>query len=371
MKRTDLAEDRGRVFSRWRILKPADVPALDDRVIDVAVLDMNKGWPNLGHDLIVRAVGEVAQDLGPLLEAGGLLIRVLSYDVRASLMIPEAPGRRHQVYLGTGGPGHIDPHLNDGVTPGTQGICEDASWEAPLFRLFDGIRAQEQAALLAVCHTYGVLCRWAGAARPALRGQEKGGKRAGVSRNVLTEDGCRHPWFSRFAAQLSDGRHFSVLDNRLYDLIRENGATLPAGVTAIAYESAGPDREVSDAITMLEFAPDSAGIMPRMFAVNHHPEVRDRKGQIRILRQKLSRGEVSMDWYDERVRTLREGFSSPDVEGSLQLTSQYTFLAPLRFHLYRQVRLRAASLGRKVDLHEDQALRPPVGMQDKKSNIPL
>jgi hypothetical protein len=41
------------------------------------------------------------------------------------------------------------------------------------------------------------------------------------------------------------------------------------------------------------------------------------------------------------------------------LTSQYTFLAPLRFHIYRCVRMKAAELGYLADLHEEQVLRLP------------
>ena len=37
-----------------------------------------------------------------------------------------------------------------------------------------------------------------------------------------------------------------------------------------------------------------------------------------------------------------------------ELTSNYTLLTPLRFHLWRQVRRRAESLGYAVDLHEDR-----------------
>ena len=40
----------------------------------------------------------------------------------------------------------------------------------------------------------------------------------------------------------------------------------------------------------------------------------------------------------------------------LRLTSDYTLLGPLRFHLYRQVRRRAEALGLDVDLHEDEIL---------------
>ena len=107
-----------------RVEHAADVPAADPRTLDVAVLDMNHGWPNLGHDSLVHAVQDAACDVLPALEAGGLSVRVLSFDVRRGGVVPEPPPR-YALYVGTGGPGHLDPHLNDGVSAGSQGLVED------------------------------------------------------------------------------------------------------------------------------------------------------------------------------------------------------------------------------------------------------
>jgi hypothetical protein len=38
------------------------------------------------------------------------------------------------------------------------------------------------------------------------------------------------------------------------------------------------------------------------------------------------------------------------------VTSDYTLLGPLRFHLYRQVRRRAEALGLATGVHEDQVV---------------
>src|SRR4029079_7982629 len=108
--------------------------------------------------------------------------------------------------LGTGGPGHLDPRRNDGIAPSAQGITEDPSWEEPLFRLFDCIQARPEAALLAVCHSFGILCRWSGVARPVLRGLEKGGKSVGILDNLLTPEALEHPWFPLFSEQLHEHR---------------------------------------------------------------------------------------------------------------------------------------------------------------------
>jgi hypothetical protein len=101
--------------------------------------------------------------------------------------------------------------------------------------------------------------------------------------------------------------------------------------------------------------------MPRVFGVNHHPEIIvDRAGQAAILEQKLDRGEVTEQWAAERREILNRGDRDEAAERSLQLTSDYTLLRPLRFHLQRQVRLRAESLGFAVDLDENRIALGPV-----------
>lgn len=349
------------VFRYFRVEKPEDIPAVDPKAIDVAVLDMNHGWPNLGHDSIVHAVLDASCDLLSLFEASGLHVRVLSYDVRRSAMIPEAPGGRFAVYLGTGGPGDLDPRHNDGVSIGAQGVLEDSRWEEPLFDLYDRIRSDENAALLAVCHSFGVLCRWSGAARASLRGDEKGGKSTGVLENMLTGEAQAHPWFQRFAESLPEARRLRVVENRLYDLLPLAKA-FPAGILPIGYETLGVGGPRGDAVTMLEFARDREGVMPRVFGVNHHPEIVDRGRQMMILQQKRERGEVSAEWYAERLDIMTRTYPDENSDQRLHLTSDYTLLGPLRFHLHRAVRLRAESLGFETDVHEHQVLERGRGV---------
>ena len=340
-------------FEYVRVERPEDLPPADPRVVDVAILDMNHGWPNLGHDGLVHSLLDMSCQLLPLAEETGVRVRALSFDVRRTGMIPEAPGGRFSLYVGTGGPGHLDPYENDGVSEFSQGIHEDPSWQAPLYRLFDRIVADECAALLAVCHTFGVLCHWSGAARPFLRGPEKGGKSAGVLENMLDPEAAEHPWFRRFGAELTGGKRLRILDNRLFDLIPQNGS-FPSGTLPIGWETLGVGGPRGDAITMLEFARDPGGVMPRVFGVNHHPEVVDRERQLLIVEQKLERGEVSAQWVAERREALTRTFPDEDSEQRLQRTSDYTLRQPLRFHLWRQVRQRAESLGFTPSLHEDR-----------------
>src|SRR5262245_33982026 len=93
-----------------RIERANDLPAEEAATVDVALLDMHHGWPNLGHDAIVYGIQNIVCDLTPSMRAAGVRVRVLSYDVRRGHQIPESP-ERHQIYVGTGGPGHLDPRL--------------------------------------------------------------------------------------------------------------------------------------------------------------------------------------------------------------------------------------------------------------------
>jgi hypothetical protein len=342
------------VFRYHRVERAEDVPPQDPLAVDVAVLDMNHGWPNLGHDSIVHAVLDAGCDLQDVLVRTGLYVRAISYDVRRSAVVPEPPGGRFALYVGTGGPGHLDPRRNDGRAEGSQGIEEDPSWEKTVFRLFDAIMADESAALLGVCHSFGVMCRWSGAADEKLRGPEKG-KSTGLLENVLTPEARRHPWFRRLSEELPDGRRLRVMENRLFDLLPP-ATGLPAFVTPLGYETRGVGGPQGDALTMLEFARDRAGILPRVLAVNHHPEIVDRFRQTMILNRKRDRGEVTNEWYQERLEALTRTYPDENSDQRLHVTSDYTLLGPLRFHLWRQVRLRAEARGLPVAVHEDQLL---------------
>jgi hypothetical protein len=102
----------------------------------------------------------------------------------------------------------------------------------------------------------------------------------------------------------------------------------------------------------MEVARDPNGVMPRIFGVNHHPEIVNRPRQLMILKKRMERGAVSAHWYAERARALTETIGAARGDQWLHLTSSFVFFGPLRFHLYKQIRLRAAALGRSVAVDE-------------------
>lgn len=303
-----------------------DVPPPRKDRVDVALLDMNHNWPNVGHDALVHLVLELAEERREELASLGAKVRLVSYDVRRAQAIPEPPNGRYQIYIGTGGPGHLDPRLNDGVSEFSQGVAESAEWEKPLFELFDDILASPTAAMFAVCHSFGLVCRWSGIARPELRAE----KSSGMPLNRLSREAMRHPWFEQFARELPDRQHFRVVDNRLFDLILESaGKSVP-----LAFEAEG-----SPALTMIELARDPGGTMPRFFGMNHHPEIVDREHIMQVLDEKRAHGEVSEQWYAERATTMRDLFRGEEERQS-RLTSHFTLMEPLRFHLDRVIEER-------------------------------
>jgi hypothetical protein len=340
-------------FRFARVERGDQPPPADPHMIDVAMLDMHHGWPNLGHEALVHIIQNAVCDLREHLLRARLNVRVISYDVRRGHALPAAPGGRHAIYLGTGGPGHLDPSVNDG-REGSQGIVEDPAWEAPLFELFDAIRDDSRASLFAVCHTFGVMCRWLGVADAVLRGPEKGGKSAGIRHNVLRQAAREHPWFTRFAQPLGDGARFPVLDNRLYDLVPQGPP--PRGVTLLAFEC-DDHGTPGDALTMVEVAP-ARDAVPRILGVNHHPEIVNRQRQIALLEKKRARGGVDEQWFAERMAALTQPVDDEAHDQHLHLTSSYTLMGPLRYALYREVRLRTEALG--VDAEFDERDLPLV-----------
>jgi len=288
-------------FEAVRVERAGDVPAPRPAVVDVAVLDMNAGFANVGHDAIVALVRDASLALDERLAAAGRRVRVVSYAVRDKLMVPDHARARYRLYLGTGGPGHLDPRRNTGDR-GAEQIREDPSWEAPLWRLFDAIAGDADSSLYAVCHTFGLLCRWSGAAHAELRGPAKGGPMSGVGTNVLTAQAIAHPWFAPLAGERGTHRAVPVLDSRYYDLIPE-GAVAP-GLTPIAFEGSRTDDGPGEALTMLEFVRDADGLAPRVFGVNSHPEITAPERVRELLDRLLANGSLTAEVYAQRAKLL-------------------------------------------------------------------
>lgn len=318
-----------------RVDRPEDEPPPLRNVLDVAVLDMHHGFPNLGHASVVDRLMRIGQEERKRLGPGTPGVRVVSYDVRLGQAVPAAAAR-FPLVVGTGGPGALDPRENDGVSPYAQGIREDPAWERLLWRFFDTLLAERGTAFLGICHSFGLLARWAGFGEAVVRPPEKG-KSAGVVTNVLTEAARRHPFFAGFHHASLGGR-IQVLDSRLFDI-------LPAGrgPGVVLANEATPDGVPGEAITMAELDRFADGT-PRVWAVNHHPEIGDAGEQrARLLRIADSR-QISEEWLRERMQALEAWNASEAAERRLQMTSSYTLGEPVRTILARALAERRAGV---------------------------
>ena len=260
-------------FEYVRVERPEDVPAADPHAIDVAVLDMNHGWPNLGHDSLVHAVMDSSCETIGALEEAGLRVRVLSFDVRRSGVLPEGPGGRYSLYVGTGGPGHIDPRAERrcrAIRPGRAREPRLGGAGLPALRR-DPRRARTRRSSRSATRSASSA---AGRARPSrCCAAPRRASARGVLENVLAWPAGEHPWFRRFAELLGPSARLRVVENRLFDLIPRRGPARP-GPSRIGFETLGVGGEPGDAVTMIEFARDRGGVMPR--DVRGEPPPRDR-----------------------------------------------------------------------------------------------
>ncbi|MHB8797649.1 MAG: hypothetical protein ACYDBY_04210 [Thermoanaerobaculia bacterium] len=301
----------------------------------MAVLDMNHGFPNLGHASVVERLERIGAEERERLGRAAPEVRVVSYDVRRGLVVP-ANAARFPLVVGTGGPGALDPRENDGVSPLAQGIVEDPAWEAPLWRFFDDLLARSGCALFGICHTFGLLARWAGFGEAVARGPEKG-KSAGAVPNRLTAEAEAHPWFGGYYRAGPDGR-VRVLDSRLFDILPTGRG--PRTILAHEADAAGNRGEALTMVELDRFADGS----PRVWAVNHHPEIGGAAEQRESLMRLASERTVGPGWLEERLRALDAFEVSPETERGLRATRSFTFEEPVRAVLARALAERSEAV---------------------------
>ncbi len=295
---------------------------------------MNHGFPNLGHASVVGRLERIGAEERERLGTSAPEVRVVSYDVRRGLAVPSSAAR-FPLVVGTGGPGALDPRENDGVSPLAQGISEDPAWEAPLWRFFDALLGRSDGALFGICHTFGLLARWSGFGEAVARAPEKG-KSAGAVPNRLTKEAEAHPWFGGYYRTGPDGR-VRVLDSRLFDILPSGRG--PGTILAWEADAAG---ERGEAVTMVEWDrfPDGS---PRIWAVNHHPEIGGAADQRERLMRLASERLVGPGWLEERLRALDAFDVSVETERELRATRAFTFEEPVRAVLARALAERSAA----------------------------
>ena len=128
-------------------LRRSAIPA----VLDVAVLDMNHGWPNVGITTgsSRRSRTPRASRRPPLLPRRACRSAPISVRTSAArCKLPDPEDDRFAIYVGTGGPGHLDPRLERRQRPRSAGRrSRIPSWEAPAVPPVRRDRRRDDAAL--------------------------------------------------------------------------------------------------------------------------------------------------------------------------------------------------------------------------------
>lgn len=183
----------------------------------VSIIDMNNGLENQA----MRAFGEIVTDFINR-------VRVSNPELNVSLQTasPRDKGEfpdRADLYLSTGGPG--SPY--DGV-----------EWEGRYFELLNDISNDNSRFLFAVCHSYQLAARWAGAGTVQLRSQ---GKKFGIMPIYVTQIGTKSELLGDFGDRLFAFEHrdwevVGVDENKWKILARESRDGFSKGAATLAID---------------------------------------------------------------------------------------------------------------------------------------
>ena len=170
----------------------------------------------------------------------GLRIRVVSCDVRRGLVVPPLPDARGGLYLGTGGPGHIDPALQRRRRrqPGHRRVA--GLGVAALRALRRRARPPRRGADRHLPHLRRdeplARRRRSGAARPREGRQERRHRRHRADAGSRPRIPGSARWRSGVADEPGHAGRIRVLDSRLYDLLPR--PAMAATVTPLGFEAA-------------------------------------------------------------------------------------------------------------------------------------
>ena len=174
-------------FAFARVERGGALPPVDETAIDLALLDMHHGWPNLGHDAIAYGIQNIVCDLTPALRDGRA--------ARAGAVVRRAPRASDSRASGTAAP-DLRRHRRPGPSrsaaerrrvarlaghrrgPGLGGAAVRAVRRHP--------RRRRRGAAGGVSHLRRDV-PVAGHRRCRAARAEKGGKSSGIVDNVLTD----------------------------------------------------------------------------------------------------------------------------------------------------------------------------------------
>lgn len=202
---------------------------MGENPINIAVLDMYEGAPNLG----MRCIHNIIQDWG---KSRDKLVTVTVFDTRGKGEIPDA---HFDVYIATGGPGSPLDSVNKKW---------DSSFTYWLEQMF-----QLKKPVFLICHSFQIACRYFDLGTVCLRKSKQIGI---LPVHTLIEDAIFNELQETFYA----------LESRSYQIIAPNDEKITRmGAHILALEKMRPKVPLERAIMAIKFSDN-------MYGVQFHPE---------------------------------------------------------------------------------------------------
>ncbi|PUZ22548.1 GMP synthase-Glutamine amidotransferase [Chitinophaga costaii] len=243
----------------------------------VAILDMYEGVANEG----MRCIREVLQQYGT---RQGIRLETQEFEVRTR---HEMADLSFDLYISTGGPGSpLD--------------SEGSEWEQKYFALVDALLTYNETAaipkkMLAICHSFQLLCRRWNLGKVCLRRSPA----FGVFPVHKTAAGQAAPIFQ----SLPDP--FYIVDSRSWQVVEINAAQLTAhGAQVLALEKDRPHVQLERATMAIRFNEHFLG-------TQFHPEA-DAAGMRKHLLQPEKRWQVVKEHGAEKYESMIEQLNDPD-----------------------------------------------------------
>jgi GMP synthase-like glutamine amidotransferase len=210
----------------------------DKKDFKVALIDMNKGMPNLG----ITSIKEIVCDFAGLHQ---LNLSLHTFDLRAKNEIPDM---EHDIYISSGGPG--SPFDGRGK-----------SWENSFFELLDRLAAhntthQRKKFVFFICHSFQLACRKYNTGTVTKRNAAA----LGIFPLNLTEKGEKDLIYAGLA------NPFYVVDSRAWQVVGAGQDTFDLKEAAIlALEKERPAVDLERCIMSVRFSKE-------MIGTQFHPE---------------------------------------------------------------------------------------------------
>lgn len=267
----------------------------EQRIIRIAVLDLNEGVPNQGMRCLREIINQYSED-------NGIYLHLDEFEVRLKNQVPNLS---YDIYISSGGPGSPLDSIG-------------SEWEHHYFNWLQGVEkwnndetAVNKKHVFFICHSYQLACRHFNVGKVCQRKSTAFGV---FPMHILT-DGKHEPVFQG----LRDP--FYSVDSRDYQVIEPNEEVLQhMGATILAIEKERPHVPYQRAIMAIRFN-------ECMIGTQFHPEA-DPAGMSMYLQRDDKKQFVITEHGEAKWKSMIEHLNDPD-----KIKWTYSHILPNFLHI--------------------------------------